>query len=125
MNQWVNVASVAAGGAIGASARFAVGVWLVPVGRLPWSIVTVNVLGCLTAGFVSTVMMQRAQLSEPLQLFIITGFLGGFTTFSAFSVDTLRLAEAGQPGIAMINILINVLGSLSAVAIGWWLARLF
>jgi len=93
--------------------------------RFPWATMTVNVLGCLAAGFLVGGLLSRLQLSQHAQLFLTTGLLGGFTTFSAFSVDSLRLAETGQLALATTYILVNVLGSLLAVAVGWWLARLF
>lgn len=124
MNTGLTFASVAAGGASGACARYAVGLWLSASGsRFPWSILVVNVLGCLVAGFATTLMMQRANPATPWQLLLITGFLGGFTTFSAFSVDTLRLAESGHTGMAALNVFMNVGGALAAVGIGWLLAR--
>jgi CrcB protein len=54
----------------------------------------------------------------------MTGFLGGFTTFSAFSVDTLRLVEAGQGSLALVNVALNLFGSILAVTLGAWMARL-
>jgi len=117
-------ASVAAGGACGACARYAVGLWVSAEGvRFPWSILLVNVFGCLLAGFATTVILQRAPVGALWQLFLVTGFLGGFTTFSAFSVDTLRLAESGQAALAAANVFVNLAGSLMAVCIGWLLAR--
>ncbi len=81
------------------------------------------VVGCFVAGILGTWLLDRALLSTNLQLFLITGVLGGFTTFSAFSLDTLRLAESGQPSLALVNVLLNVFGSLLALLGGWWLAK--
>ncbi len=69
--------------------------------------------------------MTKVSVSANAQLFLITGVLGGFTTFSAFSLDTLRLAESGQWTLASVNVLANLVGSLMAVLAGWWLAKVF
>lgn len=120
----MNLLSVAAGGAIGASARFLVGVAIgSQPGRFPWATLTVNLLGCFIAGALSAWLMTRGSLSANTVLFLSTGLLGGFTTFSAFSVESLRLAESGQISLAAINIFTNLTGCLLAVAVGWLLAR--
>jgi CrcB protein len=120
----VNLLSVAAGGAIGASARFLVGVAIgSQPDRFPWATLTVNLLGCFTAGALSAWLMTRGSLSANAVLFLSTGLLGGFTTFSAFSVESLRLAESGQTSLAAINIFTNLVGCLLAVTVGWLLAR--
>ncbi len=117
--------SVAAGGAIGASIRFGVSLMLSPAGRFPLATLSVNVIGCFIAGVLGTWVMARASVSPQIQLFLITGILGGFTTFSAFSLETLGLAESGQWAWAIVNVLANMIGALLAVASGWWLARAF
>jgi len=119
----MSLISVAAGGAIGAGARYGVSLLLAPDARFPWPTLCVNVLGCFIAGIVGTWFLSRGQASPNLQLFLITGILGGFTTYSAFSLDTLRLAESGQVNLALLNIMTNVLGALLAVVCGWSLAR--
>jgi len=69
--------------------------------------------------------MAKVSVPANAQLFLITGVMGGFTTFSAFSLDTLRLAESGHWSLASINVLANLVGSLLAVLVGWWLAKAF
>ena len=93
--------------------------------RFPWPTLSANVLGCLIAGTLGTWLMAKVSVSEYAQLFLITGVLGGFTTFSAFSLDTLRLAESGQWSLASVNVLANLVGSLLAVLAGWWFAKAF
>ncbi len=116
--------SVAAGGALGASMRYGLGLLLAgDVQRIPWSTLSVNVLGCFLAGFITASLGARGTISPIFLLFLTTGMLGGFTTFSAFSIDTLRLAEAGQLTLAAVNIVVNLFGSLLSVATGWWLAK--
>lgn len=115
--------SVAAGGAIGASARYSVATFVVSTAKFPWATLCVNVIGCLLAGIIGTWFLMRAPVSINMQLLVTTGILGGFTTFSAFSLETLRLAESGQWSLAGANVVINMLGSLIAVYCGWLLAR--
>ena len=114
--------SVAFGGAIGASARFAVNLAAArlfgtgfPVGTL-----VVNVLGSFVMGVLAVVLLDRA---SPLAPFLLTGVLGGFTTFSAFSLDTLMLWERGQPGLALIYVILSVAASLLAVFAGLTIGR--
>lgn len=123
MPTFLSYISVAAGGAIGAAARYSVSALLAPATRFPWPTLSVNVLGCFIAGVLGTWMLAKIPFTPNLQLFLITGVLGGFTTFSAFSLDTMRLAESGQWSWALLNVLANVLGSLLAVLGGWWLAK--
>tara|TARA_R110002049_G_scaffold48877_1_gene140432 strand:- start:1397 stop:1774 length:378 start_codon:yes stop_codon:yes gene_type:complete len=111
------VISVALGGAFGAVARYLVGMAVAfPLGTL-----AVNVLGSFAIGLVWTLFAVRGlQAWFPL---VMTGFLGGFTTFSAFSLDTLRLVEGGRYGAAGGYALASVLLSLVACALGLWLAK--
>ncbi len=111
------VISVAIGGALGAVARYLVGLAVAfPLGTL-----TVNVLGSLAIGLVWALFAVRGlQAWLPL---VMTGFLGGFTTFSAFSLDTLRLVEGGRYAAAGGYVLGSVLLSLLACAFGLWLAK--
>ena len=108
--------SVALGGAIGASARFAVNLAAArlfgmgfPVGTL-----CVNVLGSFAMGVLAVLLLDRA---SPLAPFLLTGVLGGFTTFSAFSLDAFKLWEAGQSGAAALYVALSVALSLAALAL--------
>ena len=106
--------SVAVGGALGAVLRYmAAGLFAFPIGTL-----FVNVLGCFLIGM-AFVVLPKGQW----QFFLITGALGGFTTFSAFSLDTLKLVEMGKVMPAIGYVSASVVLSLLAVAIGFWLAR--
>jgi CrcB protein len=126
MSSSIGLISVAAGGAVGASARYLLGQWLpTDAARLSWSILSANLVGCLLAGFLTALFALRIDLSPAIQLFLITGVLGGFTTFSAFSVNTLLIAQSGQLMLATGNVLLNLIGSLVAVVLGWSIARLF
>lgn len=105
---------IALGGAIGSVLRYLM------VGAIgaPWGVAAVNVLGSFVIGTLF-VLIPR----EGWQLFLMTGLLGGFTTFSAFSLDTLKLIEGGQPMQAVLYVLASVVLSLIATALGVALAR--
>ena len=120
---------VALGGAIGSIARL----WLsVQVGlltglRFPWGTILVNVLGSLVIGFVAALTGPSGRVAAPIeaQAFVMVGLCGGFTTFSAFSLQTLELARDGRLLLAGANIALSVVLCLLAVATGHWLATLF
>ena len=112
---------VAVGGALGAVLRYLaiqLAVRLNP-GDFPLGTLLVNILGSALIGM----LMVRYGASEPARLFLITGILGGFTTFSAFSWDTLQLLQRGQMAAAAIYVLGSVVVSLVAVMIGYQLGR--
>jgi CrcB protein len=108
---------IALGGAIGSVLRY---LMVAAVGA-PWGTALVNVLGSFAIGVLFVLLDARTGW----QLFLMTGLLGGFTTFSAFSLDTLKLIEAGQPLQAALYGLGSVTLSLIAVALGVALARGF
>lgn len=120
----VNYVYVALGGALGACSRYSLNLLLftqhLPV---PLATLVANVTGSLLAGFLTIVFMDRVAASGSLHLLMVVGFLGGFTTFSAFSVETLRLASSGSFLLAASNVGLNILGSLLAVAAGAYSAR--
>jgi len=125
MNSGLNFLSVAAGGALGACARYAVSLSLSHhLLRFPWATLIANLSGALLAGFIATWFLHKGLLGTPVQLLLVVGFLGGFTTFSAFSIDTLRLLEAGNLSLAALNVGLNVGGSMIAVLIGAGMARI-
>lgn len=102
---------VALGGALGAMARFGASrlvTAMAPVG-FPWSTLAVNVFGSLFAGLTFGIIMQYADvLSEELKLFAMIGFLGAFTTFSTFSLETVELLQHGLVLKALLSVLLNV-----------------
>lgn len=111
---------VAAGGAMGAVGRYYVGVAaaaLMGIGY-PWGTLTVNVLGSFTAGVLVEFMALVWHGTPELQALLIVGFLGGFTTFSAFSVETILMMERGDIGAAVIYALVTVALSVGAMAAG-------
>jgi CrcB protein len=90
----------------------------------PSGTMAVNLLGSLLMGLLVSLLAEGPPASQSLRLFLATGVLGGFTTFSAFSLDALTLWERGQPGLAAIYVGGSVLLSLGAVAAGFWGGRL-
>jgi len=114
---------VAAGGALGASARYVVNV---TTGRLlgtgfPWATLIVNVVGSFLMGLLVVALAEK--FGNRYAAFLMTGCLGGFTTFSAFSLDTLTLYERGQTGLALLYVAASVLLSLAAIALALHLFR--
>lgn len=118
---------VAAGGAIGASARFLAGEGVTAAfgSRFPFATLAVNVLGCAIIGFLIPYWTGGHAAHQNTRLFIVTGILGGFTTFSAFGVETQKLFTAGQTTLALLNIALNVIVGLAAVGAGRGLGRVF
>ena len=115
---------VALGGAIGAVARFATQAGLARVlgAGFPWGTFAVNVLGSFVMGALFVVLAERG--GGRLSPLLLSGVLGGFTTFSAFSLDALRLFVRAQPGAAALYVLGSVGLSLLAVTAGVMLARM-
>ena len=120
---------VALGGAIGSVARLWLGVRVALLTGLafPWGTILVNIIGSLVIGFVATLTGPNGRVVVPVnaQAFVMVGLCGGFTTFSAFSLQTLELARDGRLMHAGANIMLSVVLCLTAVALGHWLAALF
>ena len=108
------VISVMAGGALGCGLRYWVSQALVRPDQFPMGTLTVNLVGCFLIGVMATWFGQLADLSEGIRLAVIVGFLGGFTTFSSFGLDTVRLLEDGRIAAATTYVLMsNVIGILA------------
>lgn len=114
---------VALGGAIGAVLRFGVGLGVLRLAGpgFPVAILTVNVIGSFLMGLFAVFAFHKGV--EHLNPFVMTGIFGGFTTFSAFSLEAFTLYERGDVGQAMMYIGLSVILSLVALAIGVWCAR--
>ena len=92
-------------------------------GAFPVGTLAVNVLGCLLMGLVVGAFAYRGHLPQEMRLFLTTGILGGFTTFSAFSLEAALLWERGETGLAALYVGASVVLSLAAVAAGLALSR--
>ena len=117
---------VAAGGALGASARYGAGVLaqrLAPGAAWPWATFGVNVLGGLLMGLLVGWLGQRGQGGDHLRLFAAVGVLGGFTTFSAFSLETALMIERREFALALGYVAASVLLSVAALFVGLMIAR--
>ncbi|MCZ4352552.1 fluoride efflux transporter CrcB [Roseovarius aestuarii] len=114
---------VALGGAIGACLRFGAGQLLIREGHtgLPLAVLSVNIIGSFLMGLF--VMWSFHKGHEAMNLFVMTGILGGFTTFSAFSLETFTLIERGQIALAGAYVALSVGLSIAALFIGAALAR--
>ena len=112
--------SIAAGGALGAVSRYGVTLGVARLGAsgFPYATLLVNVLGSFCIGFVVASLGGRADINQALRPMIQVGFLGAFTTFSAFSLDALLLFEQGRLAQAGLYILASVLVCLVACFIG-------
>jgi fluoride exporter len=119
-----SVSLVALGGAIGASLRYLSGLGITRLlghGNFPVAIIAVNALGSFLMG-VFVVAAAHKGLTH-LSPFVMTGLLGGFTTFSAFSLETMTLFERGAHGLAALYVLLSVALSVGALALGLVAAR--
>jgi CrcB protein len=119
-----NLLLVMLGGAIGAGLRhLAGGVALARLGPgFPWGTLFVNLAGGLLIGLLAG-WFVRAGANEPMRLFLAVGVLGGFTTFSAFSLETFLMIERGQLGVAAAYAGTSVFGSVALLFAGLWLTR--
>jgi CrcB protein len=116
---------VALGGAIGSAARHGVNVW---AGRMlgagfPWATLAVNVIGCFAMGILIELMARKLDVSLETRAFLATGILGGFTTFSAFSLDFALLVERKSYALAGAYAASSVALSLAAAFAGLHLVR--
>jgi len=116
---------VGMGGFFGAVARYAVGVWCDAFWRRDFPLATflVNVTGCFVLGLFLTMAAERLPLDPRWRLFVATGFIGAYTTFSTFEYETQRLTTTGAFGWAVANVLTSVVAGFIAVRLGVMLGR--
>ena len=114
------------GGAAGTGARYLLSGWtLNKFGpAFPFGTLAVNVLGSFLLAVLMYVGVEADLMSPPLRLALTTGVLGGFTTYSTFSYETMRYLQEGVWGLAILNVFISVFGCLAACVLGWAGARL-
>jgi CrcB protein len=123
-SQTIAALLVALGGAIGSIARYQVGRWMTwlmgpqAVTAFPWATLTVNIAGSLAMGVLAGFLARHGQGGEHWRLFVGVGILGGFTTFSSFSLEMMLLIERGQAANAFLYAAISLLAGLSALYVG-------
>jgi CrcB protein len=119
------ILAIAAGGSIGAVLRYLMSTgihsWL---GRgFPYGTLTVNIIGSLLMGLLYELFLQRLSVSPEVRALLLVGFLGAFTTFSTFSIETINLIEQGDLIKAIINVLASVILCVLAAWCGIQLVR--
>ena len=122
------VIAICIGASIGALARWGLGLWLTPGGLLPWGTLAANLIGGYLIGVAIALFQAMPQFDPLWRLLLITGFLGGLTTFSSFSAEVVEFLMAGRYTLALLTAGLHVLGSLGMTVLGlkslaWWLAR--
>jgi CrcB protein len=119
-------AAVAIGGALGSVGRY----WLahqvnllMGFSSIAWGTFSVNLIGSFVIGFILIALQEWLHAAAEWRLLLVVGFLGGFTTFSSFSWDTYTMLITGKIGLALLNVLANVVFSLAGTALGVVFAR--
>lgn len=118
---------VGTGGALGSLARYGTSVGCARLfgPQFPWGTLAVNLLGCFIYGLAFALIVRNmVPLGPELRMFLLAGFLGGFTTFSSFGMETVLFGAEGAAGLAVVNILANNVGGLALCALGLWAGRL-
>lgn len=126
MERWTSILALSVGGIIGVNARHYVGIWVRQWSgsSFPWGTFVINVSGAFAIGFLS--MVLNRWLPDPrARLLVVTGFLGGYTTFSAYAMESLLLWERGAPLQAFAYFAGSAFAGLAAVVLGVMLGRTF
>ncbi len=119
---------VALGGAAGSMLRMFLASWVQSstAAVFPYGILLVNLLGCFLIGLLGEVLVPLKSVALDLwRVTILVGLLGGFTTFSTFSNDNVRLLQAGHYAAALLNMVVSMTGGVLLAALGWWLGKLW
>jgi len=112
------------GGAVGTGARYLFSTAMKRAfGNFPFGTLGVNVIGSFLASIVMVLALEKSALSPDMRLILVTGVLGGFTTYSSFNYETLHLAQSGAATLAIVNVLVTLVTCMLAGIGGVWLAR--
>ena len=114
------------GGFIGATLRYLIGNWmqnLLDNPEFPYGTLLVNLIGCLIIGFVIAISETQDNISQEIQIFVTVGVLGGFTTFSAFGIETVNLIRNGDLHLSVINVVLQLTFGLLAAWLGLVICR--
>jgi fluoride exporter len=117
---------IALGGAAGTLARYGTALtaarWSARL-AFPLGTLAVNLIGCFLAGLLAGMFVERVAVREDVRLALLVGFLGGFTTFSAFGLETFALGRDGRAGAALVNVLASNLLGILLVWVGYRVGR--
>lgn len=126
MNNLISILVVMLGCAFGGAFRFLISTYMNKLGHFPYGTLTVNIIGCFLIGCIATLFAEYYKSASPyITLFLTVGFLGGLTTFSSFSNETMILIRTGEFISALLNVGLNTIGGLIAVWLGMIFIRLF
>ena len=115
-----NLLLVGLGGSLGSMIRYGTSL-LIRSKLFPFATLSVNIIGCFIIGLVFALSIKEESISDNWKLFLATGICGGFTTFSAFSLENLGLLQSGRIGIAMIYIILSIVLGIAATWLGYLL----
>jgi len=118
MSTVLSVLAICIGASAGALARWGLGLWLTPGGLIPWGTLAANLVGGYLVGVCIAIFQSLPQLDPVWRLLLITGFLGGLTTFSTFSAEVVAFLMEGRYGLALATATLHVLGSLLLTVAG-------
>lgn len=118
---WKNILLVGAGSFVGGSLRYVVSLLMKYSGGFPWATFTVNLVGCLLIGLFAGLFARHA--SPNLILLLVTGFCGGFTTFSTFSRESLMLMQSGSWWTLVLYVAGSILAGIASTFIGYQLTK--
>ena len=113
-----SVLAICIGASLGALARWGLGLWLSPGSWLPWGTLAANLIGGYLIGVAIALFQSMPQLDPIWRLLLITGFLGGLTTFSSFSAEVVSFLMAERYGLALLTASLHVIGSLGMTVLG-------
>lgn len=117
----------ACGGAVGSALRYLVVTFASknwPNAVFPYGTLVVNAIGCFVIAWIGTLAADKITLNAEIRVFLFTGSLGGFTTFSAFGYETFYLIKTSHVHLAVLNVLLNCFFGLGAVWLGYMVARI-
>lgn len=114
------------GGGLGSALRYAISKWIPYVGQgIPWHTLTVNILGSFIIGLILGHYLQINSTNNTLALLLVTGFCGGFTTFSSFAFENVHFFKSGDITSLLLYSLCSLIICFMMVGVGLWLSKLF
>lgn len=117
---WLSLLSISVGATLGAWLRWGLSLWLnTGSGRFALGTFCANLLGAYLIGLAMAYALNHPDWSPPIRMLVVTGFLGGLTTFSTFSAETFTYLQAGRIGLAFIYVTLSLAGSLLMTLLGW------